>query len=119
MPKRARRKENSNPKQIYKQSSISKQIAQKAVKTSWNRLKRGLTTKTAYGLIPTMKRQICKTCIHWKRDESYYPNYDYGTCSGMNDGDDVEIHIYAGWDGGGVDYVETKETFGCLHYEKE
>ena len=62
-------------------------------------------------------KQICKTCIHWKRDLSYDQNCLYGHCSGLNDGEDVEIHLKIGWEGAYVDYIETKETFGCNHHE--
>jgi hypothetical protein len=65
-----------------------------------------------------MKQKICKNCIHWKMKTDYFEVYPYGICSGINDGDDLEVHIDAGWEGGYVDYIETKKTFGCLHYEK-
>jgi len=62
--------------------------------------------------------QRCSTCRHWKQNTFY----DYegaendGFCSEI--GSEITIELKTGWDGGYVDYIETKSTFGCvLHNE--
>jgi hypothetical protein len=60
----------------------------------------------------------CCTCKHWKQNTFY----DYegavndGFCSEI--GSELIIELKTGWDGGYVDSIETKSTFGCvLHNE--
>jgi hypothetical protein len=77
-----------------------------------------LLYESSFGSIVAMKQQICKNCIHWKRKTDHFEFNPFGVCSGINDGDDLEVFMVTGWEGGHVDYIETKETFGCLHYEK-
>jgi hypothetical protein len=60
----------------------------------------------------------CSTCKHWKQTTFY----DYegvvndGFCNEI--GSEITIELKTGWDGGYVDTIETKSTFGCvLHNE--
>jgi len=60
----------------------------------------------------------CLTCKHWKQNTFY----DYegaendGFCNEI--GIEITIELKTGWDGGYVDSIETKSTFGCvLHNE--
>lgn len=58
----------------------------------------------------------CSTCKFWTQNTFY----DYegaendGFCSEL--GTEIDIELVTGWDGGYVDKIETKNTFGCtLH----
>jgi hypothetical protein len=68
------------------------------------------------GIAAVMPR--CSTCKHWKQNTFY----DYegaendGFCNEI--GSEITIELKTGWDGGYVDSIETKSTFGCvLHNE--
>jgi hypothetical protein len=56
----------------------------------------------------------CSTCKFWKQNTFY----DYegaendGFCSEL--GSELTIELKTGWDGGYVDSIETKSTFGCV-----
>ena len=58
----------------------------------------------------------CSTCKHWKQNTFY----DYegaendGFCSEL--GSELTIELKTGWDGGYVDSIETKSTFGCVFH---
>ena len=60
----------------------------------------------------------CSTCIHWKQNTFY--DYEGAENDGFcyEIGSEITIELKTGWDGGYVDYIETKSTFGCiLHNE--
>lgn len=60
----------------------------------------------------------CLTCKHWKQNTFYdYEGAEnYGFCSELST--EIEIELKTGWDGGYVDKIETKSSFGCvLHNE--
>ena len=60
----------------------------------------------------------CLTCKHWEQNTFYdYEGADNdGFCSEL--GTEIEIELKTGWDGGYVDTIETKGSFGCtLHNE--
>ena len=56
----------------------------------------------------------CSTCKFWEQNTFY----DYegaendGFCSEL--GSELTIELKTGWDGGYVDSIETKSTFGCV-----
>jgi hypothetical protein len=58
----------------------------------------------------------CSTCKHWKQNTFY--DYEvvvnYGFCSEI--GSKITIQLKTGWDGGYVDSIETKGTFGCVFH---
>lgn len=60
----------------------------------------------------------CLTCKYWTQNTFY--DYDGaendGFCSELSS--ELEIELKTGWDGGYVDKIETKSSFGCvLHNE--
>ena len=70
------------------------------------------TTHTQFFIPCVLPR--CSTCKHWKQNTFY----DYegaendGFCSKI--GAELTIELKTGWDGGYVDSIETKSTFGCV-----
>ena len=66
-------------------------------------------TLPIHGVMPR-----CLSCKFWKQNTFY----DYegavndGFCSGL--GSELTIELKTGWDGGYVDSIETKSTFGCV-----
>ena len=60
----------------------------------------------------------CSTCKHWKQNTFY--DYEGAENDGfcIEIGSEITIELKTGWDGGYVDSIETKSTFGCvLHNE--
>ena len=60
----------------------------------------------------------CSTCNFWKQNTFYdYEGVEnYGFCSELSS--ELTIELKTGWDGGYIDSIETKSTFGCvLHNE--
>lgn len=60
----------------------------------------------------------CLTCKHWTQNTFYYYEGDEndGFCSELST--EIEIELKTGWEGGYVDKIETKSSFGCvLHNE--
>jgi len=62
-----------------------------------------------------MKR--CKTCRHWIPTTfyKYYGAINTGRCNKIRN--ELDIELITGWDGGYVDYVETRGNFGCVLYK--
>jgi len=56
----------------------------------------------------------CLTCKFWEQNTFY----DYegavndGVCSELNS--EIDIQLRLGWEGGYVNSIETKSTFGCV-----
>lgn len=72
----------------------------------------------------------CRNCKHWQIQNRYLPELKeypknqhpekgwlYAVCSRIRDC--LDISVYAGWDGGGVDSVETEANFGCTLFEEK
>ena len=58
----------------------------------------------------------CSTCKFWEQNTFY--NYEdavnNGLCSEL--GSELTIELKTGWDGGYVDSIETKSSFGCVFH---
>ena len=66
-----------------------------------------------------MNKNICMNCKKWELDK-FWEELDvdehWGRCEELPN-DKMEVHIYAGRDGGGVDFIETSAFFGCVNFE--
>jgi len=64
----------------------------------------------------------CSECDFWSRHKTGFAG-EYGDCTGLNDGDDVDIICMGGWDGCVIECVietvETHKDFFCAHYKKK
>lgn len=58
----------------------------------------------------------CLSCKFWKQNTfyTYEGAVNDGFCSEL--GSELTIELKTGWDGGYVDSIETKSTFGCILY---
>lgn len=60
----------------------------------------------------------CSTCKFWTQNTFY--NYEGaendGFCSELST--ELEIDLKTGWDGGYVEKIETKSSFGCVRHNK-
>ena len=57
----------------------------------------------------------CLTCKNWKQNSFYESVVNDGFCN--NIGSEIDITLKTGWDGGYVDSIETKSTFGCVLHD--
>lgn len=71
-------------------------------------------------------KNLCRNCKHWTignyKNTNYYPEdlppdrwYIDGVCTRLGRG--IIITTYGGWEGSGVDYIETDANFGCVLFE--
>jgi hypothetical protein len=61
----------------------------------------------------------CKTCKFWTQCSNwqYEGALNTGKCNELKGSDRFEIELHTGWDGGYVDYIETREDFGCTEHK--
>ena len=72
-------------------------------------------------------KNLCRNCKHWTIGKCYKSTNDYpedlppkdwyidGVCTRLGWG--IHIATYGGWEGSGVDYIETDANFGCVLFE--
>ncbi len=68
-------------------------------------------TLPIHGVMPR-----CLSCKFWNQNTfyAYEGAVNDGFCSEL--GSELTIELKTGWDGGYVDSIETKSTFGCILY---
>jgi len=60
----------------------------------------------------------CDECKHWKRQDMYTPEHEWGECQRQGDSfnDDSELNESALMDTEG-ERLFTRDVFGCVQYE--
>ncbi len=67
-----------------------------------------------------MSKLKCSNCEHWERlqiSNSFLPEDAVGECVGLL-ARGIEIDLFTGLDGGGIETIETSNLFFCANFKE-
>lgn len=67
----------------------------------------------------TTRVPYCINCKFWTKNKNTYEYVNDGVCTGLLNGDAVEIELSTGWDGGVVSRILTLSNFYCRNHEEK